>query len=380
MRGHYRILLYLLFVVFILTLPLNSIYDTVAFFNGTIGDKTFVKTPFWFKLSKDIFLFFAVVLSSAYLIMRFNRKLVGLSIFFIVMIAFAAFSIFWMGPSMAAVLAIRSYLSIFFIFLGFYFFYFDPATVYPALRFIFYLELIVQIFQMFLAPNYYGGMSLFGYNMTNPGTFLIPSTMASFALISLLYARQKGDRLTEVFAILSVVLAKSATAYLIVFVFYSIQISRHFRFAFNLVATVVLFTAVVVFLNIDVITGRPGLINNVYARVGIFDKAAASPFGEGFGLGSGGSVLLHVENAVIADSTINSLLLNFGWIGFAVYFFFLALSVKYFRYHDLLLISFIAFSLTMIIFEMTPFIQFYFFELGRRMRKQSEEITQLAHG
>lgn len=359
-------------MLFILTLPFNSIYDTVAFFRGTIGDKTFVQTPIWFKLYKDIFLFFAVVLSSAYLVIRFHPKLIWLSIFMVVVLAFACFSV-WMGTGIAAVLALRSYLSVFFIFLGFYFYQFDPIKVYPAIRFIFYVELVVQVLQMLFAPNYYGGMTLFGYNMTNPGTFLIPSTMASYALLSIFYARKKEDKTTELLAVLSVLLSKSATAYLIVFVFYAIRVSRHYKFSFSLVAAVVLVTVAIVFLNIDTITGRPDLINNIYARVGIFDKAAEFPFGKGFGLGSGGAVLLHVDDAVIADSTINSVLLNFGWLGFGVYLFFVILSARYFKYFHLLFISFIGFSLTMIVFEMTPFIQFYFFELGRQMRNAAAE-------
>jgi hypothetical protein len=371
MKFSYTTLLYVLFLAFVLTLPFNSIYDTIAFFTGTVGDKTYAKTPIWFKLYKDIFLISAILLTIFHLILKLNVRMMGVVFFLVVVFVYAVFAVF-QDANIAIVFAVRSYLSVFFIFLGFYYYQFDPIKVYPSIKFIFIIEIIIQVFQVFYAPNYYGS-SIFGYNLTNPGTFLIPSTMASFAILTLYYARQKNERFIEILCVVSVLLSRSSTAYLIILVFYCIQAAKHFRFSFQLISAVVLILGVIVYFNLDTITGRPLIIYNIYSRLDIFKEAVDYSFGKGFGLGSAGAVLLHVQEAVIADNTLNSLLINFGWIGFVVYVSFLYFFVRYFKYDNILLLSVVAFSVTMIIFEMTPFIQFFFYELGRIIRLRREE-------
>lgn len=372
MKPLYSSILYVLFLLFILTIPFNSLYDTIAFFQGTVGNKTFTRTPIWFKLYKDIFLGSAILLTISSVVLKLNRRLIGILLFLCLVGVYAMISVA-MDPNLAIVLAVRSYLVVFFIFLGFYFFYFETGDIYPAIKIIFLLELVVQGLQLLYAPNYYGGNAYFGLNFTNPGTFLIPSTMASYAVITLYFARRKNDGIVEFLCVLSVLLTRSTTAYLIIFTFYSILVARKLRFSWGLISSVVVIVLAIVYFNLDTITGRPGIINNIYTRLNILWQVVDHPFGIGFGLGSGGSVLLHIDNAIIADSTLNSLLINFGWPGFFAYGLMVFLAFKYFRYYDLLLISFLAFSVTMIIFEMTPFIQFYFFELGRQIRYKSED-------
>jgi hypothetical protein len=366
----YSHLVYGLFALFILWIPLNSVYDTIAFFNGTVGDKTFAQTPIYFKVFKDFFLAVAIAIAThAMFVCYLHKRLLSFLAFLIFVVIFALASLSYSEP-IAVTLGLRSYLIVFFVFIGFYFYDIDLLRLYPLLRFVFFVELTVQILQFFYAPNYYGYV-LGPFNLTNPGTFLIPSTMASYALIVHYYARKSNDAITMCLTILSVLLTQSSTAWMIVIFYYVIRLFKNTRLSFGVLMLVCSLLAVIIYFNLDALTGRPDIVNNLVTRIQIFTQHVDSPFGKGFGLGSGAAVLLHLDDAIIADSTVNSLLINFGWIGLGIYIFFIVVSIKYFSYHNLLFICFVCFSLTMIIFEMTPFIQFYFFELGSRIRNST---------
>lgn len=368
MKIRYQTIIYLLFFIFIITLPVNSYQDTVAFFKGTLGDKTRPLTPYAFKMFKDIFLIGCIMLVAMAGGLRYVRRdILPYYLFLILVFVFAGFSA-TADDALAIFIAIRSYLVVFFIFLGFHYYKFDTIRLYPLLRFIFWIELGIQILQFLYAPSYYG-ISYKGYNLSNPGTFLIPSTMASFAIVLHYYALKKGDSVTVVLSLVSVFLSKSSTAWIVLIIFYFIVMLKSFKVAKDALLFLLMVIGIIMFLNLETITGRETIIDvNLMARLDIFLKHLAYPLGKGFGLGSGGAVLMQVEDSVIADSTINSLLINFGWMGFLIYGLFIVGSFRAFDYRDLLLLSFVGLSLTMIIFEMTPFIQIYFFEMGRRLR------------
>jgi len=368
MKIRYQTIIYLLFFIFIITLPVNSYQDTVAFFKGTLGDKTRPLTPYAFKVFKDIFLVGCIVLVAVAGGLRYVRRdILPYYLFLILAVVFAGFSA-TADDALAIFIAIRSYLVVFFIFLGFHYYKFDTIRLYPLLRFIFWIELGIQILQFLYAPPYYG-LSYHGFNLANPGTFLIPSTMASFAILIHYFAIKKGDSITVVLSLISVFLSKSSTAWIILIFFYFLIALKSFRVAKDAAVFLLMISGILLFLNLETVTGRETIVDiNLMARLEIFLDHLGYPLGKGFGLGSGGAVLMQVEDSVIADSTVNSLLINFGWTGFLIYGLFIMGSFRAFDYRDLLLLSFVGFSLTMIIFEMTPFIQFYFFEMGRRFR------------
>src|SRR5687768_9578822 len=89
MRVKLTTLIYWLFLAFILTLPLNSLFDTIAFFKGTVGDKTFAQTPIALKIFKDILLLSMTVLCIHSLLRSLNKRLLGFVLFFLVAVAFA---------------------------------------------------------------------------------------------------------------------------------------------------------------------------------------------------------------------------------------------------------------------------------------------------
>jgi hypothetical protein len=372
-RNNFRIV-YFLFFFLIITLPFNTYKETIAFFYGAVGDKTRALTPLYFKLYKDIFLFcalFLVVLGGG--LIRIYQRLLGFYVLLVFIFIYAALSLIQLDV-LTVFLGLRSYLPIIFILFGFYFYRFDPATLFPVLRVLLYLEFVLQILQLLYAPSYYGS-ALLGYNLTNPGTFLIPSTMASFAILVYYYARERGDPVTAVFALMSVVMSRSSTALIVLIIYFVIMLIKRSRFSDGVLVVILLLSAYLLYSNIELVTGRDNIADNLVIRFGIFLENLSEPLGQGFGLGSGAAVLTQREGAQIADSTITSLLINFGWFSFGIYFIFVAKSFQTFGYKNLLCLAFVGFSLTMIIFEMTPFIQFYFFELGRAMRKNDELAT-----
>lgn len=368
MKVKLTTLIYWLFLAFILTLPLNSLFDTIAFFKGTVGDKTFAQTPIALKIFKDILLLSMTVLCLHSLLRSLNKRLLGFVLFFLVAVAFAAIAL-PKGYAIAVILGLRSYWVLIFIFAGFYFHEFDPARLYPALRFVFFVELITQVCQLLFAPDYYGYVA-YGLSLTNPGTFLIPSTMASYAIMVHYYARETGRRWIYPFTLFSIFLSRSSTAWAVTAVYYIFRHTRRARLSLGITAAVLAVAGIIVGTNLDAFTGRPQIAQNLFTRLDIFVAHLQYPFGKGFGLGSGGSVLLHVDNATIADSTINSLLINFGWIGLPIYVFLIWQAYRYFAVDNFLFLAFVGFSFTMIIFEMTPFIQLFFFELGRRIAEK----------
>lgn len=375
-QNNFRIV-YFLFFFLIVTLPLNTYQETIAFFYGAVGDKTQALTPVYFKLYKDFFLVSVMLLVAlAGGLVKIHQKILVFYVLLIFIIAFAAMSLLRLDL-LTVLLGLRSYLPVIFIFFGFYFYRFDPASLFPVLRILFYFELILQIAQLIFAPNYYGSV-LFGFNLTNPGTFLIPSTMASYSILVYYYARKRGDTITAIFAVLSVVLARSSTALLVLIIYFVVVFVKRSRFSDGVLALVLGLSAYFIFANLDLITGRANIADNLLTRFNIFIENVSEPLGKGFGLGSGSAVLAQREGALIADSTVSSLLINFGWLSFPIYLIFVWKSFRTFGYQNLLCLSFIGLSLTMIIFEMTPFIQFYFFELGRAMKRNDQLTTTSA--
>jgi hypothetical protein len=369
-QNNFRIV-YFLFFFLIISLPFNTYEETIAFFYGSVGDKTIALTPVYFKLYKDFFLFsvlFLIALVGGFI--RIDQRLLIFYFLLGFILSYAAVSLLRLD-ALTVFLGLRSYLPIIFILFGFYFYRFDPSTLFPVLRVLLYIELILQILQFFYAPSYYGS-TLFGYNLTNPGTFLIPSTMASFAILVYYYARKNGDPITATFSLVSVVLSRSSTALLIVIIYFVIVFIKRSRFSDGVLVVILLLSAYLIYLNLETVTGRDNIVDNLVTRFEIFTENLDEPFGKGFGLGSGSAVLAQRKGALIADSTISSLLINFGWLSFPIYLIFVWKSFQTFGYKNLLCLTFIGMSLTMIVFEMTPFIQFYFFELGRVIRKNDQ--------
>lgn len=195
--------------------------------------------------------------------------------------------------------------------------------------------------------------------------------MASYSIIVHYYARQISDKKIVALTLLSIFLTQSSTAWMIVIFFYLIIFSKKIRFSKSVVLVILAIASCFIYFNLDAITGRPEILSNLLTRLSIFSNHLHFPFGKGLGLGSGASVLMHLDGATIADSTITSLLINFGWAGIIIFVYFLSISLRYFEYNNLLLIAFFGFSFTMIVVEMTPFIQVYFFELGRQIAQRS---------
>jgi hypothetical protein len=371
-ENNFRIV-YFLFFFLIVTLPLNTFQETIAFFYGAVGDKTQALTPVYLKLYKDFFLFSVLILVALVGgLVRIHQSLLLFYLLLAFVFIYAALSLSELDL-LTIFLGLRSYLPIIFILFGFYFYQFEPASLFPVLRVMLYLELILQIFQLIYAPNYYGS-ELLGYNLTNPGTFLIPSTMASFSILVYYYARQRGDSVTAIMSLVSVVLARSSTALLVLIIYFVIVFVKRSRFSDGVLVVILLLSAYLIFSNLELVTGRENIADNLFTRLDIFTENLHAPFGKGFGLGSGAAVLAQREGALIADSTISSLLINFGWLSFPIYLLFVVKSFQTFGYKHLLCLAFIGLSLTMIVFEMTPFIQFYFFELGRAIRKNVQLV------
>lgn len=359
--------LYVIFNIFILLTPFNSLFDIMGFFTGGLQNKLASLTPIWLKIYKDVFTVICIFLILPCFRRLNNKKLVIIHIFFFVLIVFATISLLFIDIDTILV-TIRSYWSLIFIYLGFVYNNFDFRKISKSLYLLILIEIAVQVAQLLYAPDFYGNQ-VAGYNLRNPGTFLIPSTMAGFAILVYYFADKYNNRFFKFVSVIAIILSNSTTMYLVfIFSIFYKQIDKIkngvlFFFPFILVG------AIALMLFSGVISGRGNDVDISFtARLGIFIYYLHYPLGLGFGLGSAAAVLLGIKNAVIADSMINSSLINMGYIGLilivlVIYFF----PFRYFKHDRLLYFSFIALSTTIITFEMTPFIQIFFFYLGTLM-------------
>ena len=81
---------------------------------------------------------------------------------------------------------------------------------------------------MLFSVNYYGD-SFFGYNFRNPGTFVIPSTMASFSILMTFFSEKYKDKKVFYLSFVSIFLTNSTTGYLIAIIYIFLLLFKKIR-------------------------------------------------------------------------------------------------------------------------------------------------------
>jgi hypothetical protein len=236
---------------------------------------------------------------------------------------------------------------------------------------LFLLAFAIQLYQLIYFPPFWGQNPL-GLNARNPGFFLIPSTMGAFACIAAVYIYCYLPRsiLTRgvVFTMfpVSIMLTASAASLLSMLSFFA-------ALAFFQVKekAVVVGAFVVVLLAgalmLPQIVSRDDIYDSMWSRLEILELHVAESnliASENFGTATNVGVnlintfnlpgLSQGEDAIIADSTLISFMINFGLMA-PFLFILLLLSVYSFTVEFALFLAVMSvFSMTAIITEMFP--------------------------
>jgi len=222
----------------------------------------------------------------------------------------------------------------------------------------------------------------------------IPSTFANFLAVALYFTLFEGGalwrrryRYSLAFLILvNVFLTASGTGLLasaVVMVGYASKRFRSWRFRLMFILTAALIVPIL-FSELQMLTGREGVFNSLLIRFDIFANQlgrlslGSLLFGEGIGVGTNVARVLTITHMpgmteLFSDSTITALLLQFGFVGVALFYVpCIAHLVRLRRKGDTrvwLLGAVLLVSLVTNIFEIFPVNWIFFCVLGMTLRE-----------
>jgi hypothetical protein len=311
--------------------PIFSVMEVIALFQGTIESQAKALTPTAIKAIRDVGWALVIMLGLCSILIR--RRVSSHFIVATVLSVLGAYAAFAMLPQSAylAAAGVRWLMPVVmtFFLLG----QVDEAFFHRAhriTRLLLILQLTVQFGQFFFASDWYG-KNAFGFAARSPGFFLIPSTGAFFTMLCFFlaqfYSKSRAEKAVMTFlSMLSILLTASGTGY-IVFMFalmLCVMGQKYIRVALPLM----LIAAAFAFPFIMMLTGRGADYAEISfgSRVEIFiDAIETGTFLPSyFGVGTNTGVLM--SNALdlplqarIVDSTLTSVLINFGFFGFGLF-------------------------------------------------------------
>jgi hypothetical protein len=311
--------------------PIFSVMEVVALFQGTIESQAKALTPTAVKAIRDVGWALVIVLGflSILIRQRVSSHFIVAAVLFLLG-AYAAFAIFPQSEYLAAA-GVRWLLPVVMVFfllgqVDEQFFY----KAYRIMRVLLILQLAVQFGQFFFASGWYG-KNAFGFAARSPGFFLIPSTGAFFTMLCFFlgqfYSRSRVDKaITTFLSMVSILLTASGTGYIVFLLALMLCLmgQKYIRVALPLMAV----AAAIAFPSVMLLTGRGADYAEISfgSRVEIFvDALETGTFLPSyFGIGTNTGVLM--SNALdlplqarIVDSTLTSVLINFGFLGFALF-------------------------------------------------------------
>lgn len=357
-----------IFLLLLLLTPIFTFTEALAFINGQLITQASALTPVAIKAIKDLLIILMLFIGFAFILQ--HRKVQNLRLLWVVIfLAVISLLVSLLHSHMMIILAgIRSLLPLLLIVPAFYFIDMQiQKKVAKLLFFLFLLAFIMQIIEFLVAPPWFGS-GIGGFSLRNPGFFFLPSVMALFALTVMWYVMHfftKGViQKTIIFLLgpLSVLLTNSGSGLLGLFAFYLILLFFKVK-----EKTIILFISAIGFIVIlfilPDISGRENIYISFLTRLSIFFEQVSLDnllFSPNFGYGTNTAVLLanslHLQSdsAMIADSTINALLINTGLFSTVIFMLFFLRRIKFTLMHIQFLAIYFPFLLTSIIFEVFP--------------------------
>jgi hypothetical protein len=355
----------------LLLAPIFNISEVIALLGGYFSSPTVSLTPIYIKLIKDA-LFLLIILVG--LLNFFSNGLILLSkslLVFITAVGLSALMSYLENTSLISVIMGIRWILPFFLLLFIYRYIDEDAQkkIAGVMIFVFAIAFALQIIELFNVKYWYGLNSL-GLNSRNPGFYIMPSSMAMFALLTMFYAQHFISRkflkglLVYFLGPISIFLSGSGTGVVALFLFYAIILYFQSRQKQLILLLAVIMTALTIFL-LPVLTGREDIYLSGYMRASIFAELIGSDnffLSDQFGSATNSAVLMKSAStqrndnnrAMIVDSTITSIVFNVGTISLLAFIaFFLRFLRKEMVYIHFAMIYGI-FMFTTIIFELFP--------------------------
>ena len=243
------------------------------------------------------------------------------------------------------------------------------------LEIIIFIGLILQFYQLFNMNGIYG-ISIAGFSMRNPGYYLSPSSMSAFSMTTLFFVHnfERNNRKRFLYSIvvtLSVFLTASGSGILSLFLYILFLIFKKVNPYLIITILLILLTFFIGLL--PLITGREDIMDSPLGRIDILLENMSLDklfFSSKFGIATNTFInlrpdLLDSQVAIIADSMINSTIINCGllFLIILIYIIFLKPIYKYRKIGLLFLFINSPFFLSTVIFELYPVNILIFIEL-----------------
>ena len=322
--------------------------------------------PWVIKIAKDLFISMSILVGVLFgITSRHAMPVVSVATMFLIVVFSVACSLLFMSNE-ALFAGFRWLLPLIFYFtlqgLDKLFF----IRISRILNIMLIAGLTLQIYQYFMTSGIYG-LNEYGYSIRNPGYFLIPSSMAAYAMASLYFViRFEPLRLLRFLAftaaVFSVILTSSGTGFIsfAMFVFFVMRKEEGFK----LYIILAIFIGLTTLPLLPILTNREYVLSSLETRVKIFMQHTdilKLLFSNTFGAGTNSLInlrpdLLESGEATIADSMLSSSVINLGilFLLISIYEFFIRPMRKFGRAELLYFSSFFPFYLTVVLFELFP--------------------------
>jgi len=355
-----------LLILGILLTPFFGIFEVLALIKGTLISQGTALTPVYIKVLKDIV--FATIIMMGILELYVGRRIIFNRPYtlFIVLTACSAFISFFFIDPIIFIAGVRWLLPL--LIFPFIYRYVDAdlqSRIAKWLIILLIVGLFLQIVQLFITAGIWGS-NVFGLGLRNPGFYIIPSSMACFAMLTAYYARHYCNngflRKITVFLLVpvSILLTASGTGIISLTLFLSYILYCNVKQKFIIFAIVIAILTSQIAL-IPILTNRSSIYESMKIRIELLPELASLKnafVSSNFGSATNTGVLLNPSSSttVIADSTVNSLIYNTGFVSLLFFGCFLYKSL--FRTINRGNVSFalvlFPFFLTTILFELFP--------------------------
>jgi len=353
----------------LLLVPLLSLSEVLALLRGLLRDHREVLTPFYVKGVKDLLLL-AILLLGLGSVLRSRRFALPPAWALFFLCALGSLFLSWVEqPPLVILAGLRALLPLLLIL--FLWRAVDAAlqaAIARVLRGLLVLGFLVQLVQALVAPPYFG-TGFLGLNARNPGLFIVPGTMAWLACIATyqIHAYLPATRVNRLVVHgvgpLSVLLTASGAGLLGLACLWGVMAFHAVREK-GIVLSGGLIAGVAVAALLPLLTGRPELAQSLLIRLGILGEAFSRDtilLSSQFGLWTNAAdTLAQVGGLVgglgsrIADSTLTTLIGNYGLLAFACFAVAVAASVPPCRRGLLFLAAFLPVALTANLNEAWP--------------------------
>lgn len=354
-------------------------------FQGTLpyGGWALSLTPIYMKTIKDIISFFLFVLLIIGGLIQRDIALIKVfwligAFFVFLMLSFLLSILRSLVPLEILVFGVRGYMSIIYIFIGYYFAPYMKKSIFKAIVVMFIIQFIFQCLEFFSGV----GKPVFD-EFRNPGFFINPATAGMFSLFMLYISEKIRMKSICTLSILSALLSNSTTALIGVIIFSLMMISNKFKQ--KKLVVLILFFVVILFMPylFHFYARGPDAIRSGLTRVGLWINIFNSDFnyftGNGLGTASSAALLSGYTKAFIADNIYLSALYTMGLTGLMLIMSIFVLLYRKLTNKKLFMILFL-YSLTTVVFQINPIVQLVFlfigFEIGIKEKTKYIGVTR----